>query len=351
MADAGFDVKNDGKKLEYLDTLGSILSDITSQHDISRLLPIIPERAARLLGASDSELGLIDRKRPDELVIMARFPFDKKNGTQTVASGDGILGSVAQSREPLILHVKEMGQIDKGTMPMELWSTVMAAPLVAHGRLQGVLMVADRDPVRKFTSEEMNMFLLYAKLAALAIRNTQLLDVARRRAGLDSLTGLYNHRCFFGIAGREVSRALRYRRPLSVIMFDIDFFKQINDSYGHTAGDEVLESVARMCKHIFRKVDIIGRYGGDEFAVLLPDTGIELARGAAERLRKAIARTLISVNGFQFSITISLGIASMNRRCLSLSDLIHRADTALYAAKDSGRDVVRVWSLHEKVGK
>jgi len=156
----------------------------------------------------------------------------------------------------------------------------------------------------------------------------------------DSLTNLYNRRHFAKVAGGEIKRACRYGRPLAVIMLDIDRFKRANDTYGHTVGDHILQGVAACCRQELRKVDIVGRYGGDEFVVLLPENDLAAARQVAERLRKRIAQRQLNTPKGPATVTASLGIAAVDCEDTTLEQLLSRADQALYAAKQSGRNRV-----------
>jgi diguanylate cyclase (GGDEF)-like protein len=168
------------------------------------------------------------------------------------------------------------------------------------------------------------------------------LEEVERLAITDSLTGLYNHRHLFELEDREFQRARRYRLPLSVIMLDIDEFKQVNDTYGHAIGDQALKGVAECCRKELRGVDVIGRYGGDEFVAMLPETGLSAACQVAERLRKSIAEMVLDTKGGRVTVTVSLGIAALDDEHLTPETLLDHADQALYVAKENGRN--RVWS-------
>ncbi len=177
------------------------------------------------------------------------------------------------------------------------------------------------------------------KQSETALRNA--LEEVERLAITDSLTGLYNHRHLFELAGREFQRARRYQLPLSVIMLDIDEFKQVNDTYGHTIGDQVLQGVAECCRKELRGVDVIGRYGGDEFVAMLPETGLSAACQVAELLRKSIAERVLDTKAGRVTATVSLGVAVLDDRHLTPETLLDGADRALYAAKQNGRNQVR----------
>jgi diguanylate cyclase (GGDEF)-like protein len=188
------------------------------------------------------------------------------------------------------------------------------------------------------------MLLALADLAATAIAKMRLYERTQMLAITDDLTGLYNRRGFFELGQREFERARRFERPLAAIMFDIDFFKAINDTYGHSVGNQVLADLARLCQHHMREVDLLGRYGGEEFVVLLPETSLEGATQAAERLRRAVAEAVYKTGRGDINITISVGVAILPARFDSLTELIDQADSALYSAKRSGRNTISVWS-------
>lgn len=156
----------------------------------------------------------------------------------------------------------------------------------------------------------------------------------------DSLTGLFNRRHLLYLAEREMAQATRYQRPLSIVIFDIDFFKTINDNFGHAAGDKVLAIVSSHVRGCLRKSDVLGRYGGEEFVILLPQTYLQSARELAERIRKNVASLRIPLDSREVSITISAGIATqlLTDESDRLDQLLDRADQALYEAKETGRN-------------
>ncbi|MBI5165622.1 MAG: diguanylate cyclase [Magnetospirillum sp.] len=168
----------------------------------------------------------------------------------------------------------------------------------------------------------------------------------RRLATTDPLTGAANRRQFMAIAEQEAERSARYRRPLAVLMLDIDHFKVVNDTHGHAVGDEVLKAVADACRAGLRDVDLLGRLGGEEFAVLLPETPLPGAIDVAERLCQAVARRAVPLpGGAQIRVTASLGVATYRGDAAQVDQLLARADAALYRAKAEGRDRVIVDSF------
>jgi diguanylate cyclase (GGDEF)-like protein len=199
-----------------------------------------------------------------------------------------------------------------------------------------------------YTRADRETLELLATNVAIAIENARLFDEVQKLAITDPLTQLYNRRKFEESATKEFERSLRYNRPLCAIMIDLDQFKIVNDTYGHLAGDQALASLANLCKKNIRNIDILARYGGEEFIILLPETSLSEALKTAERLRLDCENTPIGSTQGQISITISLGLAGLNKTCKTLEELIDRADQALYASKHAGRNKSTLWTFHLK---
>lgn len=157
-------------------------------------------------------------------------------------------------------------------------------------------------------------------------------------ATVDVLTGLYTRRHILELGSQEEQRWRRHGGHLSLALIDIDHFKKVNDSYGHAAGDEVLKKFAEICRRTFRQIDFIGRFGGEEFLGVLPDTGMDDACAIAERLRLQTENENIDLPKSGIRITVSIGVSEVNDVDMSLEQAISRADAALYRAKDNGRN-------------
>ena len=159
-------------------------------------------------------------------------------------------------------------------------------------------------------------------------------------AATDFLTSTKNSRSFYEVGENEIKRARRFRSSLSLIMFDIDFFKNINDDFGHSAGDQVLVEIADTCRRILRETDILGRLGGEEFGVLLPHTNIEGAATVAEFLRAAVEELNINFSSETIKITASFGVTELKGTDQEIRIMLDRADVSLYKAKNKGRNLV-----------
>ncbi len=194
----------------------------------------------------------------------------------------------------------------------------------------GTLCAIDSQP-RDPSTTQINVM---QDLARLVVNELEL----RRLATIDSLTGAMTRRAFECEASQEIARATRYKRDLGCVMIDIDHFKAINDRHGHAAGDLALHTVVDICKKELRTIDMIGRLGGEEFAVMLPETKLSGARTTAERLRRAIADAVIEHGSDRIEMTASFGVTCFSPSDESLECLIERADAALYEAKHGGRN-------------
>jgi diguanylate cyclase (GGDEF)-like protein len=183
-------------------------------------------------------------------------------------------------------------------------------------------------------------------------------ELYRQLAITDPLTGIFNRRHFYQIAESELQRTCRYCRPLAVLMIDIDYFKRVNDTYGHGIGDQVLQGLVSLVRKVLRAVDIFARYGGEEFIVLLPETDLRVVRSIAERLCCKIAETPLPIEPNHINITISVGASafdppaqlSLSSKTGTLDQLINLADKALYEAKKAGRNRACISNIGPNIG-
>ncbi len=219
--------------------------------------------------------------------------------------------------------------------------SVVVAPLILGDEVLGAITLS-ANKTNAFTESDKRLLVSFAATTTAALRNAQLHAEVQKLAITDSLTGLYNRRGFFEIGRREIQRARRFKHPLSAIMIDVDHFKQINDTYGHIVGDRVLVHLAGSLQKITRSVDILCRYGGDEFAILLPETDLFTATAVAERLRQCAMESSVTIESGQVPFTISLGVSKAVADTQELASLLESADTALYYAKQRGRNRVEV---------
>ena len=220
---------------------------------------------------------------------------------------------------------------------LQQWAVVKSFEVQVHHPLKNNLFWIDMTTRTTDWDEEIVLFTTFKDITDQK-RATQVL---RQQAETDPLTALYNRRQFEILGYQALQSALRYRTPYSVLMFDIDFFKKVNDTHGHDAGDLVLKQVARIMKETLRKSDIVARYGGEEFVAFLPNTAPNDALIAAEHVRQGVEKLDIVYNGRQISVTISSGISAS--RATNLDVLVRQADQALYTSKKNGRNQVSLF--------
>ncbi|WP_241667472.1 sensor domain-containing diguanylate cyclase [Pseudodesulfovibrio senegalensis] len=217
---------------------------------------------------------------------------------------------------------------------------VVSMPLQAGNDTYGCLVLSV-DKQARMGKDEVETFKAAASHLGLALRNALMFKEVKLRADHDALTRIYNRHTFDERLVHELKRGQRYGHDLSLLMVDLDHFKEVNDTYGHQAGDIVLREMGNILNSSIRATDLAARYGGEEFVVLLPHTTEADAHMLAERIRKRLADTNFSFNGHQFSITASIGVASVETGCLNREqDLVLKADEALYQAKNNGRNMV-----------
>jgi diguanylate cyclase (GGDEF)-like protein len=242
---------------------------------------------------------------------------------------------------PLLIWIAEVS----GLMCVCIASSIIAASALYLTGL-GVGPFVESGKLQIF---DMNVFIFGLSLTAQFVstqsnERNYLQRELENKAHVDYLTGVSNRRHFMEKANLDLLRAVRYDSPLSILMLDIDFFKKINDSHGHKAGDAVLMKLAAICRQTLREVDIIGRIGGEEFAILLPETKLPEAVEVAERLRVAVTRAKVPLEsgGLPLQFTVSIGVTSLAAKEDNLDVLLNRADKAMYEAKETGRNKVSV---------
>lgn len=266
---------------------------------------------------------------------------------------ESLCALVVEGKAPLVIAdiaTHDQGKNFHGLLQDLKYRFYAGVPLWSpEGWPVGALCLLDHD-CREFSSEDLESLSDFAvivedEIAMARVDRTNHDLVAeverlRLRAFVDALTGVWNRGALFELLGRERERAQRGTKPLSVALVDIDFFKKVNDTHGHLVGDEVLKELCARLKTAVRPYDAVGRYGGEEFVVVFPETTSEEALTLGERLRLVVAEPDFAVSGLELPITISVGLATSQGPEDRVEDLLARADEALYAAKRTGRNRV-----------
>jgi len=245
-----------------------------------------------------------------------------------------VVRAVAMPGEPPVVPPEDAEIRDH--VPAEV---AVVAPLDFGEGDAGLLILGRRMTEAPYEAHDLALLRALADSSAIALRNAELLDRLRAQATIDPLTGCHNRRGFDEILGVEFARAKRYRRPLALVLLDIDHFKTINDAFGHEVGDNALQRIGRAVRHTFRNTDSACRYGGEEFALIFPETAKDEGLRLAERLRVLI-ETLPPNPEVPRSLTASFGVAAFPDDGNDISSLIRAADRALYSAKANGRNRV-----------
>jgi diguanylate cyclase (GGDEF)-like protein len=262
-----------------------------------------------------------------------------------IVPGRGLLGQVFETGRPML--VDDVSSLPSHT-PRRRYRTpsFLAVPLIAHGDVIGVVSLTDRADGRAFTRADLTAARALAAPAALALRSDRLAEQTRElshAATVDPLTGLFNRRYFATRIEEEIERARRYSLELSLLLIDVDDFKRLNDELGHLAGDYLLRQIAEVLKRSVRVFDVCTRFGGEEFAILMPGSGTGNALIVAERIRSRVEQASREAGPLppHTRITVSLGLATLASDP-SPHEFIARADRALYRAKADGKNCVRV---------
>jgi diguanylate cyclase (GGDEF)-like protein len=331
------------KSLEAQHALYNIGLMLTSSEREDELLNIIVEHAIKLIETPAGSIALFDEREGSmEMVVVKGFSKNFEKRVKWKVRKGGLTEHILNESSTVVINdFADYKKFDEHTLTTEGIQSLMAVPLVAERKTIGILYVDDFKP-RKYSKKDESILALLATQAATAIEKVQILEKTKKLAITDELTSLYNHRHFVNLLKDELARSKRYKRNLSVILIDIDNFKNYNDTHGHLKGNDALKTLAAAMQKNVRDIDILARYGGEEFGIVLPETGKEDAMECAERIRCAIEKEPLFGEDRQplGKVTASFGVASFPTDAKREHTLMDRADVALYKAKSSGRNMV-----------
>jgi diguanylate cyclase (GGDEF)-like protein len=345
-----------GTKVDGLTAMNLALNLSPAFENPDMLYESIVEISSKLLNAEKASLMLLEEERR-ELLIKAVKGINKWIAKNIrVKVGEGIAGKVCKEGRPLIVSDMERN-LSTQRKPNYRTESFMSIPLKIGDETIGVLNIADKAGGEVFSEADAEFIRYFASYASIAIKGAHYYSMSEEMRTLsitDPLTGLFNRRYFDNRVFEELQRGIRYESVSSLAIFDIDDFKLFNDTEGHVAGDEILKAIAHISRESLRSIDIIARFGGEEFVIIMPQTDKDEAFLVAERVRKNI-KELIPKSWKKFpreKITVSMGIASFPADGKDVKALIKNTDRALYQAKVSGKDRTVIWgsknpSLHE----
>ncbi len=326
------------KHARELETLMEITRELARSLELRDVLHAVVDRA-RSLSDADAVTVFAYNRETQELTNSVTSASSEPLRHPQPPSPDGLTVAVAQTAQDAFVSDMRRQSLYADDSGHNL-RAVASLPMLLEGKVVGVMNVGYLQP-HVFEEDESGMLRALASAAALAVSNASLHERITRLAVTDDLTGLPNRRRFLELVRSEVQRARRYSRPLTLLMIDLDRLKQINDQYGHAAGDAMLRGVADGLRFSLRQTDVPARLGGDEFAVLLPETGREDALAIAGRIRAYVETFRTTVNEVEIFSTVSIGLVSRNAGELTdLPSFIRLADEALYRAKSEGRNAI-----------
>jgi diguanylate cyclase (GGDEF)-like protein len=338
------------KEYNYFRSLLEITRLINTHQDFNKLLELIVDSAIMLTKAERGFLMLFSKDGNLEFRVTRNYDKETLEDEDTNISKT-VVNRVLTTRKPLFLSdifKDKQFTISESIETLGL-RMVMCVPLNTKENLLGLIYVDSHTETESFTQLKENIFEAFAAQASVAVENSHLYELSVR----DALTGLYDYGYLRGRLEEEVSRASRFKKEnISFLMLDLDDFKLINDSYGHLFGNSILLKVAELIKKTVRKYDIAARYGGDEFAVLMPNADEHDARGLAKRLQMDISNLKLSVGKEVVSITTSIGISTFPiEKIIDSENVIIEADHALYIAKSRGKNQIAVFGLRKEKKK
>ena len=278
----------------------------------------------------------------DSNIVKEHHTYERKSEDEDILTfglGEGVTGEVALTGKAI--NIPDVSQHENYIAINSMISSELCVPIKISKEVVGVVN-AESNQLNAFSKDDERFLSTLADQLAIAIEKLRLFEEIQLQARTDFLTGISNRRNFIELATKEFERSKRYNNSLTAIMIDLDNFKEVNDSFGHAVGDIVLKAAAHKCKNQLREIDLFCRYGGEEFAILLPQTDLEKSEMIADRLLKEFNQNPIQIAEGSIHLTISIGVATMTSKIIHIDNLLNKADLALYEAKKKGKNSIGI---------
>jgi diguanylate cyclase (GGDEF)-like protein len=318
---------------------------LTSSLEVHAVLETIMKQVDRLIKPKAWSLLLVDEASSELSFEIAVSPVAEQLKGITLKQGEGIAGWVAQHGVPLLIPDVQADSRFATHFDEQLsfkTRSIIAVPLKIHERVIGVIELINSYDEMVFDDVDQSILTAIADFAAIALVNARNFDRINELVVTDDLTGLYNSRHFGQLIESEFLRAQRYHMELSLVFLDLDYLKKINDVHGHLVGSRMLSELGRLIGKNIRDCDRAARYGGDEFVIILPQTGKQQALSMAEKLLEMMRSTkFISDDNQEIRLTASFGVATYPQDGTSRVELLRAADIAMYDAKLAGRNCIK----------
>lgn len=326
-------IKSENLRKASLAISETLKSDTAIEKILEQLNLVIPYDSASVQLIEQNELKIVGGKGFEMIkeVLEMRFPIP----------GDNPNTVVIETGRPYILKDAPSAYKAFSELQNHHIHSWLGIPLISQNKTIGLLAIDSSKP-NSFTDEDANLASIFADQVAVVLENARMFEEKQEQAMIDPLTNLYNRRGLIELGKLEFDNAFHANKKFSAIMADVDHFKSINDTYGHDVGDKVLQEFSSRCKKCVRELDLVGRYGGEEIILLLPNTDLDLGIKIANRLCSLIANIPFKISeNLEINLTASLGVACIDSNTPNLDVLINRADQAMYMAKHKGRNQVK----------
>ncbi len=333
------------RTIEELRAFNEIGKTLTSTLDISEVLSIIMEKMSQLMKPTNWSLLLVDQDSNELYFEIAVGEGAEKLKGVRLPIGEGVVGWVATEGAPILVtdaYKDERWCKKMDDMTKFQTRSILCAPMMSRDTVLGVIELVNSQP-DAFSESDLRLLSSLSAFAAIAIENARNFQRVQELTVTDDVTSLYNSRYLHEAIEREFERSRRYGHHFSVVFFDLDHFKQVNDRHGHLHGSRLLAEVGELIKGQLRLVDIPTRYGGDEFVLVLPQTSKDQAVHVARRLRMALnGAVFLRDEGLEVRVTASFGVASYPEDAGNKDDVLRYADEAMYRVKETTRDGIQI---------